>query len=504
MILLVACLLMAACTPSDPAPDTEASPSTPSSPAPNAPSDAPPSPTLTALPSFTPETNPTDTPRARIPSPTLGANYTLAVQFDYHNHFLSVGEAIAFTNNSGETLFELILVVEPNRWPGAFRLNSLTWGDGTPVADYALTGNRLKIPLDQPMHSGAEASLSLSYELTLPEIPDPSDTTRPVPFGYTARQTNVVDWYPFLPPYRPGTGWMVHNPWYYGEHQVYDTADYRVEVQLAYPVQDLTIAASAPVVQEDDRFRYTLEGARSFAFSASQSYIVLSNTVGEVEVTSYAFPYDRVGGEAALQYASEALELYSELFGPYPHPMLSIVEADFLDGMEYSGMFFLSRGFYNIYDGTPGGYLTAIAVHETAHQWWYEQVGNDQALEPWLDEALCTYAERLYYEHAHPELLDFWWAFRVNFYEPVGWVNGSIYDYSGFRPYRDAVYLRGAQFLEELRTLIGDETFFAFLRDYAARYRGHQVTAYDFFALLGEHTSADINALRTTYFDPAK
>jgi hypothetical protein len=434
----------------------------------------------------------------------LEPSYTLSVRFDYPNHFLSVGETIAFTNLTGETLFDLTLVVEPNRWPGAFHLSSLTWGDGTPVADYALSGNRLNIQLAQPIQSGARTSLSLSYELSLPEIPPPSDTDRPVPFGYTTRQTNVVDWYPFLPPYSPDTGWLVHNPWFYGEHQVYDRANYQVEIQLINPVQDLTIAASAPAIQEGDSYRYTLQDARSFAFSASQNYITLSSTVGEVDVYSYAFPYDRTGGEATLEFASEALALYSELFGPYPHPRLSIVEADFLDGMEYSGLFFLSRGFYNIYDGTPGGYLTAIAVHETAHQWWYEQVGNDQALEPWLDEALCTYAERLYYEHIHPDLLDFWWAFRVDYYDPVGWVDGSIYDYDGFRPYRDAVYLRGAQFLEELRAEAGDEAFFSFLRGYAARYSGQQVTASDFFTLLGEYTSMNISALRAAYFDPAK
>jgi hypothetical protein len=446
------------------------------------------SPTGTAIP-LPLESNPTDAPGeagARTNRGGLEANYAFA-ELDYPNHFLSVGESIAFTNNTGETLFELVLVVEPNRWPGAFRLNSLTWGDGAPVADYALSGNRLKIPLLQPIQSGAATSLSLSYELVLPEIPEPSDTTRPVPFGYTDRQSNVVDWYPFLPPYHPGAGWVVHNPWYYGEHQVYDIANYQVDLQMAYPVQDLVIAASAPALQENDHYRYTLEDARSFAFSASQGYTVFNNTVGDVEVYSYAFPYDRTGGEAALQYASEALQLYSELFGPYPHPSLSIVEADFLDGMEYSGMFFLSRGFFNIYDGTSGGYLTAITVHETAHQWWYEQVGNDQALEPWLDEALCTYAERLYYEHIHPETLDFWWAFRVNYYEPTGWVNGSIYDYGGFRPYRDAVYLRGAQFLEELRALIGDEAFFAFLLDYAARYDS-KVSA-DFFPYRAAHLS---------------
>ena len=36
-----------------------------------------------------------------------------------------------------------------------------------------------------------------------------------------------------------------------------------------------------------------------------------------------------------------------------------------------------------------------VAVHETAHQWFYAMVGDSQARHPWLDEAFATYAEQL-------------------------------------------------------------------------------------------------------------
>ncbi len=36
-----------------------------------------------------------------------------------------------------------------------------------------------------------------------------------------------------------------------------------------------------------------------------------------------------------------------------------------------------------------------VAVHETAHQWFYAMVGDSQALHPWLDEAFAQYAEQL-------------------------------------------------------------------------------------------------------------
>jgi aminopeptidase N len=237
-------------------------------------------------------------------------------------------------------------------------------------------------------------------------------------------------------------------------------------------------------------------------------YAVQTTTVGAVTINSYFFPYDQKAGEQVLQDTAAALELYSRLFMPYPHSSLSVVEADFLDGMEYDGLFFLSRGFFNLYDGTPQGYLTFIAAHETAHQWWYGIVGNDQALEPWLDEAICTYMEHIFYENVYAayetstgeSIVDWWWYYRVNFYDPTGWVDGSIYDFNLFRPYRDAVYLNGAKFLQNLRTVVGDEAFFAFLKDYASREAYHIATADDFFAILNDHTSKDLDGLLAKYF----
>jgi aminopeptidase N len=177
-----------------------------------------------------------------------------------------------------------------------------------------------------------------------------------------------------------------------------------------------------------------------------------------------------------------------------------VVEADFLDGMEYDGLYFLSNGFYNLYQGTPGDYLTAIAAHETAHQWFYAGVGNDQAYEPWLDEALCTYQEHIFFERLYPEALDWWWDYRVNYYQPRGWVNGSIYNPDGYRAYRDAVYLNGAVFLDELRSLIGDEAFFAFLRDYVSQNWKGISTGEQFFEILSQHTDQDIAPILNKFF----
>ena len=466
----------------------------------------------------------TPTPTSSYPTPLLSPTpippaeppiYVLDALFDYYAHTLTVTQTVTYTNNSPDPLASLVMFVEPNRYPGSFTLRSLAWvdrlDDGQLIADYSLSGNRMEIFLPQPLMPGQDVALQLRYNLALPAIPEPSDTTRPVPYGYTSRQTNLVDWYAFFPPYRSGEGWLWRQAGYFGEHQVYELAEYSVRIKLTQPVDDLKIAASDQNhynLQSPLTYDYTHWG-RNFVWSASQQYQALSQQVGNVTVVSYHFPYHDAGGEAVLQHTADALALYSEVYGPYPHSTLSVVEADFLDGMEYDGLYFLSRGFYDLYDGTPFGYLTIIAAHETAHQWWYGMVGNDQANEPWLDEALCTFSERLFYENVYPDLLfysqpvlDWWQFYRIDYYQPSGWVNGAIYDYDSFLSYRNAVYLRGAEFLQALRQQMGDEAFFAFLQDYVVQKSYQTATAADFFAILEEHTDQDIRLLLAEYFKP--
>jgi aminopeptidase N len=297
-----------------------------------------------------------------------------------------------------------------------------------------------------------------------------------------------------------GQGWVIHDPGYFGEHQVYPEADFDVTLNLVNPPAGLKVAASAPAEAVSGGYHYRLSNARTFAWSASPTYVVQTQLAGDVTILSYNFPLDDAAAKMALKNTADAVTLYSQLFGPYHHATLTVVEADFLDGMEEDGLYFLSKGFYNLYDGTPKGYLTIIAAHETAHQWWFAQVADDQAMEPWLDEALCTYTERIFVENIYPDLVKWWWAFRVDYYSPVGVINQPIYDYSSFINYRNAVYLRGAQFLDALRSQTGDADFFAFLKDYLATEKFKIATASDFFTILAKHTSVDISKVQAGYF----
>jgi aminopeptidase N len=243
-----------------------------------------------------------------------------------------------------------------------------------------------------------------------------------------------------------------------------------------------------------------LTSGRAFALSASTEFQTASIQADNVTVTSYFFPLYAGSGKGAMNAAAQALQTFGQRYGPYPHQTLAVVMGDFNDGMEFSGFFYLSRDFYNLYDGTPKNYLVFVSAHETAHQWWFDQVANDQALQPWLDEALATYSEHVFYESIDPKLVPWWWAYRIDFYQPQGWVDIPVYAGGGFRPYTNAVYFRGAHFLDDLRARIGDEAFFAFIQDYLAQENGRIATSLDFFHILRMHTQVDFSDLIQQYF----
>jgi len=509
IVRLTACFFLLtfliSCSPQVPTPAVfTATPPPPATDTPSASTDA-------SLPAPTPTVSPTL-------SPALGrAQYTLDLQLNYGAKAATVNETILYPNWSGETLTNLVLAVEPNLWSGGFSLKTIAI-DNQPVTNYTIENlsQRLEVPLAQPLPPSGTVTIAITYGLILPEMQAyiaASNDVRPQIYGYSEKQVNFVDWYPFVVPYLPGQGWVLHNPWFYGEHLMYDLVDFDVTVTFtdgAHPkvaasgAEVGSEAASTPEVTPTPSgpvsYHFLLEAGRTFALSMSDYFKIAQQTVGDVTVYSYYFGLYDAAGQAMLQTTVEAMQTFSNRFGPYRHKTLSAVQGDFNDGMEFSGLYFISRDYFNLYDNTPKNYLVTIAAHETAHQWWFDAVANDQALEPWLDEALATYSEHIYYETIYPEFVDWWWGYRYFEFQQAGYVDTSIYDGGGQRPYWDKVYLTGARFLENLRKQVGDEIFFAFLKDYYNQMAGKQATSADFFRVFRENTAADITALLIEYF----
>ena len=442
-------------------------------------------PTDTPLPTL--EFTATTLPSPTAPAPSARTQYTMFALLDYYNHQLAVDETVTYTNQTGIPLGELVMAVEPNP-RGGFTLENILL-DANPL-NYDLSGQRLTVYLPQALAPGGQVTLAMRFRIAIPS------KIKEHPYGYDSNQTNLTDWYPFIVPY--SNGWILHDPGSLGEHLVYDASDFEVNVKTTDA--GITFAASGVAEPNGEWTRYRLSGARTFALSASDRYLMVDSAVGPASMRAYYFPGYEAEGLAILNAQVRAVALFESLFGPYPYGSLSVVQSDLNDGQEYDGLVFLASKFYDEFDGSARSNLVAIGVHEMAHQWWFGLVGNDQAMEPWLDEAMAVYSEALFYKNIYPNSSDWWWNFRVNYFGPSGYVDSTIYEAPTFRAYVNASYLNGANFIEALNYRMGDDDFFRFLKDYTSRYGRGRASASDFFAVARQNTTADISDLITAYF----
>ena len=449
-----------------------------------------------AIPTPGPELAPTP---SATPMPVYeGTSYEMDVYLDFPAHSLEVKQRIDYTNVTSETLPNLMLNVHPNHSRGTFELNSLKLDIDDELIEPEVfpLDVTLRVELPRALEPEEHVALFLDYTLDLPKI-SPGEEFSGGGFGYSQRSASLGNWYPVMAPYRDDKGWYGLNYFPVGDPYVTEVADYSVTITTT---QGVIVAGTGTETHSGNRWHYEAEQARSFAFAASDKYEVASKEVGDVTVHSYFFPDSADPGQAVLDTAAQAIELFTELYGPYTFTDYRVAETEFAGGMEFAGVTFLGSTFYDEYDGTARTPLIPLTAHEAAHQWFYGLVGNDQLTQPWLDEAPAEYSAYLYYERFLPDDTDWWWFYAVDQWAPTGKIDNLIYVFRDNREYIDAVYRRGAQFMRDLRETMGDPAFFGFLKDYTRIYAYQLATSRDFFTLVQEYTTADLVPLQEEYF----
>jgi len=431
----------------------------------------------------------------QLPTKSAGhtkPSYQLDGEVDLNTHLVYVLESVSYTNTSSNMLKSIRFVVDPNWHDGYFSLTKLSTQEEE-KPNYLLIEGFLDVMPDQPLSPGCSMIFNLEFTLTLPN--------QSGIYGYTNHQTVLTNWFPFIPPYQTESGWQVHQPGFYGEYLVYPIADYKVSLTVLPESPELIIAAPATASKLEDANLYRLENARTFSFAILNGYQTLEREVDGVHLNVHYRVANPRAAHSALSTLSSAMTTFSDLFGPYPFETLTLAEIEMFDGMEYDGIFFLGEHVFATYKGTARNLLTLLTAHETCHNWWFSQVGNDQAVEPWLDESLATYCEFLFLEQQYPGLAGWWWDFRVNTVKPSGFVNATIYTYPDYEQYRQAIYLRGVQFLHAVRAEMGNELFTAFLQQYYSVGKDRVVSSKTFFEILENVYPEDVDELRLEYFD---
>jgi aminopeptidase N len=147
---------------------------------------------------------------------------------------------------------------------------------------------------------------------------------------------------------------------------------------------------------------------------------------------------------------------------------------DFDGGMEYPQLVMINTPYL-----TDEEELSLTVMHEVAHQWFYSAIGNDQYMEPWLDESFSTFASYV----AFYDTADFDWLEED--YSAFS-LTAPVSDFSDDRveQYGDIIYDGGAKMLSDLYNLLGEDVFYDGMQTYYSKYQFAIVTTADFIRVM--------------------
>jgi len=387
-------------------------------------------------------------------SMNLAAEYSATVRLNFGTRAFRVDEAIVVTNTSGVAIDRLELNTVAARL-GGLRIAAASV-DGATVHP-TFTDQTIHFPLGGILDPGATAIVRLDYRATL------RSTVSGSTWLFT-RANGVLEAYRWLPWISKPIAFDRPN---HGDPFVTGVSP-RVRVTIISD-RALTYATTGEQVGGGGLTkRFEARNVRDFAFTAAPDYALRSTTVGGVVVHVWGRPGFPAG--TVLSAARTALSREAALLGAYPYATYDVAQTAGGFGMESPGLTWIPTG---------AGNLPYLVAHETGHQWFYGIVGNNQATEPYADEAATDFVARY--------ILGLRRASRCSTAE----LDLSIYRYSSACYYED-IYIQGGNFLDDTRKKMGSTAFWAGIRDYLATNRFKIAGTKTLLVTLDAHTSLDL------------
>lgn len=383
-------------------------------------------------------------------------NYNIDVALNDSTHTLDGFISIQYKNNSPETLNEIWM----HLWPNAYKetstafakqllengrtdfrfskasqkgyINKLDFKVNAEAVKWNLDDKHIdiaKITLNQPLKSGESITISTPFFVKIPKT-----FSR---LGHEGNSYQISQWYP-KPAVFDQTGWHA-MPYldmgeFYSEYGSFDVTITLPQNYIVAATGDLqtisehqwidsliaffkTDTIFSPVKKKQrkniDKFpasssatktlHFTQSKVHDFAWFADKRFriyrdtIILPETNRKVIATAMFLKSSLPVWKKATNYIKDAVLFYSKKVGEYPYSVVTAVEGGLGagGGMEYPTITVIGEVSNPIS-------LDEVITHEVGHNWFYGILGSNERANPWMDEGVNSYYERLYMKTKYP------------------------------------------------------------------------------------------------------
>lgn len=497
-------------------------------------------------------------------------NYDIDVTLNDSAHTLNGFITIHYKNNSPTTLHEIWM----HLWPNAYKDNSTAFAKqllengrtdfrfSKPhqkgyigKIDFKVNAEAVKwtfdkkhidialLTLNQPLQPGESITISTPFFVQLPKT-----FSR---LGHEGQSYQISQWYP-KPAVFDISGWNAMPYLDMGEfYSEYGSFDVRITVPKNYVVAAtgelqtisehqwidslITVFKSDTLVPPTGRkkrsiadafppsdsktktIRFVQNKVHDFAWFADKRYRIYRDTVElpvskrKVVCTAMFLKQRLPLWKNATKYLKDAVLHYSAKVGEYPYSVVTAVEGalEAGGGMEYPTITVIGNA------GSASS-LDEVITHEVGHNWFYGILGSNERKNPWMDEGINSYYERIYMKRKYPNqplfgvfgktklagMLDLkrWKQADLNYLAYLLQARENrdqaatlpAYEFTSMNT-GIIVYMKTAVLLEYLKTHLGEATFDKAMQTYFERWQFKHPQPIDFKTVFEEVSAQNLS-----------
>ncbi len=226
---------------------------------------------------------------------------------------------------------------------------------------------------------------------------------------------------------------------------------------------------------------------------------------GTLDMDYWVLKQDEAKARKHFVEAPRVIEAFEYWFGKYPfyEDSYKLVQVPYL-GMEHQSSVTYGNGFRNGYRGRDlsrtgvGLKFDFIIVHESAHEWFGNNISMRDAADMWIHEAFACYAESLFVEYffTGKEAQDYVIGIRGNIMNdrPIIGTYGRNESGSG------DMYYKGANMLHTLRQIIDNDILWRRIMIGVNKEFWHKtVTTQEFESYMGKMAGLDLSRFFDQY-----